>query len=133
MIGVVDVALLVDDGEDDVPPLICLRLEGEDAGGGRSWADVLAFDWESEWQDAMFFRPAEGWAPPLRLLTEQLVGGSDVTGWTVDNAALLREILELPVPPAWGELLQLPPVPVDAPVEETALRERPGGSAEAAE
>lgn len=80
---------LIDD-DAMVEPLIFSALAAE-------FGDTLAFDWDTVWTAAS--EPVEPWQwkwrTPLRALQQQLIGTSDVTGWTEaagqQLAAVLRE------------------------------------------
>lgn len=37
------------------------------------------------------------WKSPLRSLTEQIIGDTDVTSWTLNHVNMLRELMEEPV------------------------------------
>lgn len=79
---------------DDTPeaePLFFLALAAE-------YGDMFAFDWDAAW--AVASEPVEPWQwewrSPLRALQQQLIGTSDVTGWTQEAATQLATVLREP-------------------------------------
>lgn len=83
---------------DDVP-LVEAAIFNELAA---DYKDMFDFDWDTAWETAS--EPIEPWQwewrSPLRALQQQLIGSSDVTGWTVEAgqqlAAVLRDTTTMP-------------------------------------
>lgn len=65
----------------------------------RDYEDMFAFDWDAEFAAAS--EPIEPWQwewrSPLRALQQQLIGSSDVTGWTAEAGQQLAAVLREPV------------------------------------
>lgn len=87
--------ILIDD-EVTAEPLIFLCLAAE-------MPEVFGFDWDSAWETASV--PVEPWQwewrSPLRALQQQLIGSSDVTGWTAEAGQQLAAVLREPTETGW--------------------------------
>lgn len=79
------------DGEVTAEPLIFEALAAE-------FPDLFQFDWDTAWGVAS--EPVEPWQwewrSPLRALQQQLIGSSDVTGWTAEAGQQLAVVLREP-------------------------------------
>jgi hypothetical protein len=62
------------------------------------YEEMFAFDWDAEFEAAS--EPIEPWQwewrSPLRALQQQLIGSSDVTGWTAEAGRQLAAVLREP-------------------------------------
>lgn len=62
------------------------------------YKEMFAFDWDTVFAEAC--EPIEPWQwewrSPLRALQQQLIGSSDVTGWTAGAASELATVLREP-------------------------------------
>lgn len=83
--------MILTDDEVTAEPLIFLALAAE-------MPEVFEFDWDTAWETAS--EPVEPWQwewrSPLRALQQQLIGSSDVTGWTAEAGQQLAAVLREP-------------------------------------